>query len=115
MRRILPRGEVHQLMNDGTVEKTPEFRDAVLLHGHAVECVGPGDGALVVRDDDELRLRHEAVEDFDEAVDVFQEEHPPELLQALRVAVGAGVLTHDVLDGLDEMGGVWAMGENDEG
>jgi hypothetical protein len=32
-------------------------------------------------------------------VDDFQEEHPAELGDALGVAINAGVLAHDVLDG----------------
>ena len=39
-------------------------------------------------------------------VEDFQEEHPAELFEALRVAVGAGVLAHDVLDGFDDVGNV---------
>ena len=39
-------------------------------------------------------------------VEDFQEEHPGHLLDALGVAVGAGVLAHDVLDGFDEVGDV---------
>ena len=48
---------------------------------------------------DELHLLLAVVEDL-------EEEHPAELLEALRIAVGAGVLAHDVLDGLDEVGDV---------
>ena len=39
-------------------------------------------------------------------VEDLQEEHPAELFEALGVAVGAGVLAHDVLDGFDEIGDV---------
>ena len=39
-------------------------------------------------------------------VEDLEEEHPAELLEALGVAVGAGVLAHDVLDGFDEVGDV---------
>ena len=35
-------------------------------------------------------------------VDDLEEEHPAQLADALGVAVDAGVLAHDVLDGLDE-------------
>src|SRR4051812_38604047 len=44
-----------------------ELGDAVLFHGDAIERVGAGDRALVMRDDDELALADEAVEDLDEA------------------------------------------------
>jgi hypothetical protein len=33
----------------------------------------------------------------------LEEEHPAELFEPLRVAVGAGVLAHDVLDGFDDV------------
>ena len=39
-------------------------------------------------------------------VENLEEEHPAELLKPLRVAVRAGVLAHDVLDGLDDVGDV---------
>ena len=39
-------------------------------------------------------------------VEDLEEEHPAELFQALRVAIGAGVLAHDVLDGFDDIGDV---------
>ena len=42
----------------------------MLLHGYAVEHVGHADGALVMRDDDELRVLNEALEHADEPVDV---------------------------------------------
>ena len=34
----------------------------------------------------------------------LQEEHPAELFEPLRIAVGTGVLAHDVLDGFDDVG-----------
>jgi len=34
-------------------------------------------------------------------VNDFEEEHPAQLRQTLRVAVDTGVFTHDVLDGFD--------------
>ena len=39
-------------------------------------------------------------------VEDLEEEHPAELVEALGVAVDAGVLAHDVLDGFDEVGDV---------
>ena len=39
-------------------------------------------------------------------VEDLEEEHPDQLLEALGVAVDAGVLAHDVLDGFDEVGDV---------
>ena len=36
-----------------------------------------------------------------EVVEDFQEEHPDELREPLGVAIDAGVLAHDVLDGFD--------------
>jgi len=36
-------------------------------------------------------------------IQYFEKEHPAELLQALGVAVGAGILAHDILNGLDEV------------
>ena len=36
-------------------------------------------------------------------VEDFEKEHPAELFEALGVAVGSGVLAHDVLDGFDEV------------
>lgn len=35
-------------------------------------------------------------------VDNLEEEHPAQLANALSVAIDAGVLAHDVLDGFDE-------------
>ena len=35
-------------------------------------------------------------------VDDLEEEHPAKLADALGIAIDAGVLTHDVLDGLDD-------------
>ena len=46
------------------------FGDAEFFHSHAIHHVGAGHGALGVGDDDELRVVDEAVEHFDEAVDV---------------------------------------------
>ena len=39
-------------------------------------------------------------------VEDFEKEHPAKLFEALGIAVGAGVLAHDVLDGFDEVGNV---------
>src|SRR5215208_1178793 len=39
-------------------------------------------------------------------IEDLEEEHPAELLEPLRVAVRAGVLAHDVLDGFDDVGDV---------
>ena len=36
-------------------------------------------------------------------VDDLEKEHPAELFQALRIAVGAGVLAHDVLNAFDDV------------
>src|SRR5580765_5327103 len=36
----------------------------------------------------------------------FEKEHPSELFKPLRIAVGAGVLAHNVLDRLDDVGNV---------
>jgi len=44
-----------------------DFADAVFFHRHAVEYVGHADGAFVVRDDDELRMRNESLQKADEA------------------------------------------------
>ena len=43
---------------------------AAFLHCHAVQHVGLGNGALVVRDDDELALFYEPVQHADKSVDV---------------------------------------------
>ena len=51
-------------------------------------------GAVVVLK--EFELGFAVVEDF-------EKEHPAELFEALGVAVGSGVLAHDVLDGFDEI------------
>ena len=47
-----------------------QLRDAALLHRHAIEKVGDLHGALVVRDEDELRAMLEGVQRAQEAVDV---------------------------------------------
>ena len=39
-------------------------------------------------------------------IEDLEEEHPAELLKALGIAVGAGILAHDVLDCFDEVGDV---------
>jgi hypothetical protein len=59
---------------------------------------GAGERRLVVVAE-EFHLLLAVVEDL-------EEEHPAELFEALGVAVGAGVLAHDVLDGFDEVGDV---------
>ena len=46
------------------------FGNSEFFHRHTVHHVGAGHGALGVGDDDELRVVDEAVEHFDEAVDV---------------------------------------------
>ena len=46
------------------------LRDAALLHRHAIDRAGRRDGALVVRDDDELGLADELPEEVREAADV---------------------------------------------
>jgi hypothetical protein len=51
-------------------------------------------GAVVVAQ--ELQFLFAVVEDL-------EEEHPAELFEPLGVAVGAGVLAHDVLDGLTRL------------
>ena len=47
-----------------------DLAHAMLLHGHAVKDVGHADGALIMGDDDELRMREEALQHLDETVDV---------------------------------------------
>ena len=59
-------------------------------------CCGSGERVVVA---EELQFLLAVVEDL-------EEEHPAELVEALGVAVGAGVLAHDVLDGFDEVGDV---------
>jgi hypothetical protein len=54
-------------------------------------------GAVVVAQ--QLQFLFAVVEDL-------EEEHPAELFEPLGVAVGAGILAHDVLDGLDEVGDI---------
>ncbi len=39
-------------------------------------------------------------------VEDLEEEHPAELFETLGIAVGAGILAHDVLDGFDDVGDV---------
>ena len=39
-------------------------------------------------------------------IEDFQEEHPAKLFKALGIAVGSGVLAHDVLDGFDDVGNI---------
>src|SRR4029450_4925225 len=47
-----------------------ELAHAALFHRYTVQYVGLGDGAFVVRDDDELTLFYEPVQHADKAVDV---------------------------------------------
>ena len=67
---------------------TDELADAMLFHGHTVEHVGPADRALVVRDDDELALTDELVENLDESADVRFVQRRVHLVQH---AEGAGL------------------------
>ena len=73
--------------------------------GDAFVVGGPGGPAQVLRER-RLVVVAEEFEFLFAVVEDLQEEHPAELLEALRVAVGAGVLAHDVLDGFDEVGDV---------
>ena len=50
-----------------------DFAHAVLLHRHAVKHVRHADGALVVRDDDELRVREKPLQHAHKAVDVINQ------------------------------------------
>ena len=58
-----------------------DLAHAVFLHRHAVKHVGHADGALVVRDDDELRMLEEPLQHADEAVDVRFVERRVQLVQ----------------------------------
>ena len=75
------------------------------IAGDALVVGGPGGPAQMLRQRrlvvvaQEFELLFAVVEDL-------EKEHPAELFEALRVAVGAGVLAHDVLDGFDEVGDV---------
>jgi len=79
-------GEVHA---DG-------FRDSEFFHGNAVHDVSSGHGSFAVGDDDELGLVDEAVEDFEEALDVGFVKGGVELVEH---AEGAGL---DHVDGEEE-------------
>ena len=61
--------------------------DAFLLHGHPIEHVGHGDGALVVGDDDELRVGEEALQHTHKLVDIGFVERGVQFVQN---AEGAG-------------------------
>jgi len=54
---------------------------------------------------DELQFLLPVVEDF-------EENHPAELFDALRVTVGAGILADDVLNGFDDVGDVGNKNSN---
>ena len=73
--------------------------------GHAFFIVGPRRPAEMLRQG-RLVIVAGDFEFLLAVVEDFKEEHPAELFEALGVAVGAGVLAHDVLDGLDEIGDV---------
>ena len=97
-----------QLGQEGVVDEPQQrvARDALLVGrpGRPAQVLREG-GLVVVAKEFELLLA--VIEDF-------QEQHPPELLQPLGVAIGAGVLAHDVLDGFDDVGDV-GHGFKDEG
>ena len=73
-----------------------------LVAGHALVVGCPAAPAEAVRDRRDVG-RVELVLDLLVVVDL-EEEHPDQLRDALRVAVHAGVLAHDVLDRFDEGG-----------
>ena len=73
--------------------------------GDAFVVGGPGRPAQMLRER-RLVVVAEQFEFLLAVVEDLEEEHPAELFEALRVAVGAGVLAHDVLDGFDEIGDV---------
>src|SRR5690606_6068749 len=68
------------------------LRDAALFHRHAVERLAFGHRALVMRDDDELRLADELLEEDDEALDVRLVERRVDLVEH---AEGARARTED--------------------
>jgi hypothetical protein len=57
-----------------------------------LQAVGDGRAVVVLQEFEFLIL----------VVDDLEEEHPAQLADALGVAIDAGVLAHDVLDGFDE-------------
>jgi len=90
--------EVLELGKEGVVDEILQF-----LAGHAFAVGRPVAPAQVVGN----RRLVGVVQDFELGfliVEDFQEEQPGELGNALRVAIDAGILAHDVLDGFDEGG-----------
>ena len=97
---VVSAAEDFQLGEEVVVDEGEEgvAGDPFLVGGPGGPAEGLRDGGLVaVAEEFELLLP--VVEDL-------EEEHPAELLKALGVAVGAGVLAHDVLDGFDDVGDV---------
>src|SRR5262245_44796684 len=65
-----PSGEYIRNLERSVQLDGDQFRDAGLLHRHAVETVGNLHGLAIVRDHDELRVLLHAAEHFHEAADV---------------------------------------------
>jgi hypothetical protein len=75
-----------------------EFEQGIA--GNALRVGGPGAPLEFFRDGRAVVVPHH-FQLLVLIVDDFQEEHPAELADALGIAVDAGVLAHDVLDGFD--------------
>ena len=72
-----------------------------VVAGDAFGVGGPG-APLVARRNGRRVVAVQQFQFLVLVVDDLEEEHPAQLADALRIAVHAGVLAHDVLDGLDE-------------
>jgi len=88
-------GQVLERAEQGVVDEVQQFvaRDALGVGGPVAPAELGRDGGLVA-------ALHQFVFLLP-VVEDLEEKHPAELGDPLRVAVHAGVLAHDVLDGLD--------------
>ena len=95
-----PASERLQLGEQGVVDKVEQrvTGDALFVRGpfRPAQVFGQRRFVVVAQ---ELQLGFAVVEDF-------EKKHPAELFKTLRVAVGAGVLAHDVLYGFDYVGDI---------
>ena len=93
-------GQILELEQQGVVDESeqPIAGDAFIIRGPGRPAQFLGErGFIAVAQ--EFELLFAVVEDL-------EKEHPAQLFKALGIAVGAGVLAHDILDGFDEVGDV---------
>ncbi len=88
-------GQVLELREELVVNEVEE-----IFASDSLGVCGPGAPAELLRDRRAVAVLHQ-LELVVLVVDDLEEEHPTELRDALRVAIDAGVLAHDVLNRFD--------------